>query len=94
MEIIPVLLILLVLIVVIPRGVVLVKESQRLVVYRHGKFNTVLGPGIVIVIPVVDKPILVNMSKHVPDWQSMNEHDICERLKMLTSFDPDPSKYK
>jgi regulator of protease activity HflC (stomatin/prohibitin superfamily) len=57
-----VLLIIVILIVMLIRATVrVVREYQRVVVFRFGRCIGARGPGIVILIPVVDRPVLVDL---------------------------------
>ena len=53
--------ILLLLILVIAQALRVVREYQRLVVFRLGRNIGLKGPGLVILIPVVDKPVWVDL---------------------------------
>jgi regulator of protease activity HflC (stomatin/prohibitin superfamily) len=71
-----------------------VKENQRIILLRFGKYESTLGPGLVFIIPFADMPIVVNLTKHVPKWQAMTSEEINEIVKTLVLNDPDPKKYK
>ena len=43
-------------IVIIAKGIVIVKQAQVVIIERFGKYLTVLNPGINWIIPVMDKP--------------------------------------
>jgi regulator of protease activity HflC (stomatin/prohibitin superfamily) len=63
-----VLLVIAVLIVVLVRaGVRVVREYQRVVVFRFGRCIGARGPGIVPLIPVVDRPVLVDLRESYLD---------------------------
>ena len=47
-------------IVILPRALRVVREYQRLVVFRLGRSIGTKGPGIVFLIPIVDKAVLVD----------------------------------
>jgi len=56
-----VLLIVLVLIILIRATVRIVREYQRVVIFRFGRCIGSRGPGVVVLIPIVDRPVLVDL---------------------------------
>ena len=89
-----IILIMIISLVVVARGALTIKENQRIVVLRLGKHENTLGPGLVLIIPFIDQPIYVNLTKHVPEWRSMSENDIKKQVEDIVLLDPDPNKYK
>ena len=59
----------------------IIKESQRAAVFRLGRFVGVGGPGIIVLIPIIDKAKLVDLSKWVPKWQQLSKIELDERVK-------------
>jgi regulator of protease activity HflC (stomatin/prohibitin superfamily) len=53
--------VLLLLIILLPQALRVVREYQRLVVFRLGRNIGLKGPGLVILIPVIDKPVWVDL---------------------------------
>jgi regulator of protease activity HflC (stomatin/prohibitin superfamily) len=53
--------VLVLLLVLIPQALRVVREYQRLVVFRLGRSIGLKGPGLVILIPVIDKPVWVDL---------------------------------
>jgi regulator of protease activity HflC (stomatin/prohibitin superfamily) len=80
-------------IVLLTKGVLTIKENQRIVILRLGKHASTLGPGLVIIIPFVDQPIYVNLTKHIPEWRSLEETEIKRKVEDMVLNDPDPKKY-
>jgi regulator of protease activity HflC (stomatin/prohibitin superfamily) len=60
-----------------------VKDDERLVVFRLGRFFKILGPGLVLIIPIVDKGVRVNLSEKIPGWQALSKEDLNEKIKAL-----------
>ncbi|RPI79534.1 MAG: hypothetical protein EHM45_02620 [Desulfobacteraceae bacterium] len=60
-----------------------VKGSERLVVFRLGRFSNITGPGIVVIIPLIDRGVKINIEERIPGWQSLTEMEFRERLKTL-----------
>jgi regulator of protease activity HflC (stomatin/prohibitin superfamily) len=49
------------LLVLIPAAVKIVREYQRIVLFRLGRVVGTRGPGLVIIIPIIDRPVLVDL---------------------------------
>ena len=60
-----------------------VKDDERLVVFRLGRFFKILGPGVVLIIPIVDKGVRVNLSEKIPSWQALSKEELNEKIKAL-----------
>ncbi len=64
-------------IVMIFKGIVIVKEGQRVIIERLGKFADVLTPGFNWIIPILDKP-------HRMEWRSSREYvDVSGRSRSV-----------
>ncbi|MBQ8033270.1 MAG: SPFH/Band 7/PHB domain protein, partial [Elusimicrobiaceae bacterium] len=64
-------------IVMIFKGIVIVKEGQRVIIERLGKFSDVLDPGFNWIIPILDKP-------HRMEWRSSREYvDVSGRSRSV-----------
>ena len=50
-----------VLFIVLPLSVKIVREYQRLVVFRLGRCIGIRGPGLVFLIPIIDRPVWVDL---------------------------------
>lgn len=61
-----------------------VSESQRLVVYRLGRFFGLKGPGLIFVIPGVDKCTKIGIGDQgeliAQDWARVNKADVPVRV--------------
>jgi regulator of protease activity HflC (stomatin/prohibitin superfamily) len=49
------------LIVIIPNAIKIVREYQRIVLFRLGRVVGTRGPGLVLIIPIIDRPVLVDL---------------------------------
>ena len=85
---------LLMMFIIITKGVVIVNENQRVVVFRLGKHEATLPPGVSVVIPFLDVVVYVNLTKHIPEWRTMREEDLIKQVEDLVFHDPDPKKYR
>jgi hypothetical protein len=75
-------------------GLYRVKDYERLVVFRLGRFLTVHGPtgyGCYITIPLVDRAVKVNLNDYIPRWQDLAEDELQEKVRQLPSI---MSEYK
>ncbi len=59
------------------------KESQRAVIFRLGQLVGVGGPGLVFLVPVVDKVKIVDLNQWVPEWQALSKTELDERVKAV-----------
>ena len=65
-----------------------IPENKRAAVYRLGRFQGVMGPGLIVVIPFIDKVIRIDLEKNVPGWKGMAPREINAKVKdfALTNF--------
>jgi hypothetical protein len=61
-------------------GVKHVPEPERLVVFRLGKVNRLAGPGVVWLLPSIDRGWRVNLDEAVPEWRSLDAPELISRL--------------
>jgi regulator of protease activity HflC (stomatin/prohibitin superfamily) len=59
----------------------IVREDQRIVVLRLGRFLKVAGPGLVWLIPVIDRGTKVNLTRDFPGWQALPQTELEEKIK-------------
>jgi len=70
----------------------ILREDERMVVFRLGRFLRVMGPGWVWVIPFIDKGVKVNLNKDIPGWQVLSKTELEERIRALV-MNKFPSKF-
>lgn len=80
---IPFVIILVLMIVFFVSSIRILKESQRAAVFRLGQFVGVGGPGIVYLIPMVEKAKVVDLNKWVPEWRELSKTELDERVKTV-----------
>lgn len=61
-------------------GVRIVPEPERLIVFRLGKLLRLAGPGLVWLVPFVDRAVRVNLDAAVPDWRGLAPEALLEAL--------------
>jgi regulator of protease activity HflC (stomatin/prohibitin superfamily) len=57
------------------------REDERLVITRLGRFFKIAGPGIVVILPLVDRGIQVNLNRDLPGWQGLSKIELEEKIK-------------
>ena len=57
------------------------REDERLVIIRLGRFFKIAGPGIVMILPLIDRGIRVNLNRDLPDWQGLSKIELEEKIK-------------
>ncbi len=64
------------------------REDERLVIIRLGRFFKIAGPGIVIILPLIDRGIRVNLNRDLPGWQGLSKIDLDEKIKAFVLSKP------
>jgi regulator of protease activity HflC (stomatin/prohibitin superfamily) len=75
------------LIIILAAAIKVVKEYERIAVFRLGRFFKVLGPGLVLLIPIVDKGVKVNLKEKVPGWHTLSLKELEERTKRYVLYE-------
>jgi len=52
------------------------REDERLVIIRLGRFFKIAGPGIVMNLPLIDRGIRVNLNRDLPGWQGLSKIEL------------------
>ena len=84
------LLFLLLAIVIVVKGVRIVRQSESMVIERLGKYRTTLNAGINIIIPIVDRPrdIVWRLAGEMPDGTKVVQYKMRDRVDLReTVFD-------
>jgi regulator of protease activity HflC (stomatin/prohibitin superfamily) len=81
--IVPIFLLLVVTWLILSQSLLIVKDRQRVAIFRMGQLHRIVGPGIVVQFPVLDKSMRVNLDEAVPDWQTLSKVELTERIKSL-----------
>jgi regulator of protease activity HflC (stomatin/prohibitin superfamily) len=68
-------------VIIFLRGIRIVREDHRLVVFRLGRFFRIAGPGLVLVFSFIDQAIQVDLNTSVPQWLSMSKEQLEDQLK-------------
>jgi len=59
----------------------ILKEHERIAIFRFGTFIKVAGPGLVWVISPIDKGIRINLNEIIPGWQGYSPFELEEKVK-------------
>jgi len=57
-------------------GVRVVPESQRLAVVRLGTYVGLRGPGLVFVLPLIDRVMRMTLDRDIPNWRALSEEEL------------------
>ncbi len=75
-----------VVLVLLLTGLRVVRQHERLAVIRLGRYIGLKGPGLVFVLPAIDKAIRLNLDRDIPGWRSLSseslEAEIVQRFPM------------
>ena len=71
-------------IVIVVKGVRIVRQSESMVIERLGKYNTTLNAGINVIIPIVDRPrdIVWRMAGEMPDGTKVVQYKMRDRVDL------------
>ena len=58
----------------------IVKEGERLVVFRFGRFFDLRGPGLHLLLPFIDETRLIDLHSDVPEWRGLSEPELGDRI--------------
>ncbi len=78
-----------VLFVILPLSIKIVREYQRLVVFRLGRAIGVRGPGLVFLIPIIDRPVWVDLREfflEIPRQDSITKDNAPIAIDFITFY--------
>ena len=73
-------------IIVISTSVKIIREDERVVIFRLGRYLGIGGPGVIIKYPFVDKIVKVNLTKSVTGWQTLSKETLDEKIKSIVLY--------
>ena len=74
--------------IIAAKSIVVVKETERLVVFRLGKLLRVDGSGLALLIPYLDKAVKVNIES-IPKWRRLSKKELEEKaVEMASQVNP------
>lgn len=69
--------------VVIIRSVKVLNENQRGVVFRLGRFQRIVGPGLIVIVPGIDRLYKIDLSAKVSGWQGLSKDQLEAKVKEI-----------
>jgi regulator of protease activity HflC (stomatin/prohibitin superfamily) len=60
-------------------------EGQRLAILRLGRFVGSRGPGIVMILPFVDRTIRIDLDGDIPNWRSLPSEALDQEIERRTT---------
>ena len=72
-----------ILVIILLKSLKILREDERIAIFRLGRFLKVAGPGVVFIIPSVDKGVKVNLTQNIPSWQALSNAELEERVKAI-----------
>ncbi len=70
-----------VIVIILSLSIKILRGDERMVVLRLGHLSRIVGPGLVWLIPIIEKGIKVNLSKEFPGWQVLSKIELEEKIK-------------
>jgi regulator of protease activity HflC (stomatin/prohibitin superfamily) len=67
--------------VFVARGIRVVREDERLVILRLGRYVGIRGPGLVVMLPVIDGSMRVALDKDIPGWRGMSPERLEQAIR-------------
>lgn len=64
-------------------GVRVVPENRRLAVFRLGALRSVAGPGLVLLVPFIDRGVSVFLDEQVPNWRALGKDELADRVRSI-----------
>ncbi len=68
-------------------GLRVVGEHERLALVRFGRYIGIRGPGLVFIVPAVDKAIRVHLDVDIPDWRSLTNEQLSDQIRQRLNSD-------
>jgi regulator of protease activity HflC (stomatin/prohibitin superfamily) len=82
-----VIILLILVIVILASAIKVVKEYEKIAIFRLGRFFKIAGPGLVLLFPFVDKGIKVNLKEKIPEWHTLSSKELEDRLKRYVLYE-------
>jgi regulator of protease activity HflC (stomatin/prohibitin superfamily) len=62
------------------KSIYIVKESERILLYRLGKFKAYYGAGLIITYPIIDKKLKLSLPQEIPNWYELKEEELNSKI--------------
>jgi regulator of protease activity HflC (stomatin/prohibitin superfamily) len=70
-------------VIILGMSIKVIREDERIVVFRLGRFFRVSGPGLVLILPIIDKVIRINLPEKFPGWRGFSREELEDKIKEL-----------
>ncbi len=64
-------------------------EAERGCIFRMGRFYRVVGPGPVLVIPLIDQIGVVDLDRALPEWREVSAEELKAMVEFLVTHYPE-----
>lgn len=81
-------LVLLMLAIAYANSIRIVPESERLAIFRLGRFFRVAGPGLVLLIPSLERAIRIKLNEKIPGWRGLSPAELETRVREVALQQP------
>ena len=70
------------LLVIAVKSLVNIKEGEFAVVFRLGRLSHVQGPGLIVIVPFIDKVVRIRTDQ-IPNWGAMPPQELERKVKQM-----------
>jgi hypothetical protein len=67
----------------------ILKENQRVAVFRLGRFSHISGPGLVFAVPFIDRVAVVDLDETIPGWRECAPEELDRMVEFLVKQYPE-----
>lgn len=76
--------------IIVGAAVKYVRNNERVIVFRYERLTRILGPGIHLIIPLVDRPVCMNLDEHVHGWHGLSEEQVEDQMRKIAGEQKSP----
>ncbi len=76
------------------RAVQVVREDQRVAVFRRGRYHRILNPGIGFLIPFIETPLRINLDQSIPRWRMLSSNYVDKAVREYIHSTESEDKYR
>jgi regulator of protease activity HflC (stomatin/prohibitin superfamily) len=66
----------------------ILRETERGGIFRLGRFQRVTGPGLVLLVPLVDQLAVVDLDRTLPEWREVAAHELDAMIEFVITHYP------
>jgi regulator of protease activity HflC (stomatin/prohibitin superfamily) len=56
------------------------REHERMVIFRLRRLKGIADPGIVFLVPFIDKPVVINLTQTMPGGQGLSKRELDAKI--------------